>query len=183
MKPRLKAQYEETIAPEMREKYEYPNIMQIPRLEKIVVNMGVGDANVEARLLEMAVNELATITGQRPNHRKAKKSISNFKLREGQLIGCAVTLRGDRMYEFMDRLFNMAMPRIRDFRGLPAKSFDQEGNYTLGLREQSIFPELNIDKIERVRGMNVTFVIKNSNSREESFDLLQKFGLPFQRQN
>ena len=183
MKPRLKEKYQETIAPEMQEKYKYPNVMQIPRLDKIVVNMGVGDANVESRFLEMAVGELAIITGQQPNHRKAKKSISNFKLREGQLIGCAVTLRGHRMYEFMDRLFNMAMPRIRDFRGVPTKSFDKNGNYTLGLREQTIFPELNIDKIDRVRGMNITFVIKNSNSRDESFDLLQKFGLPFQQQN
>ncbi|MDK1020302.1 MAG: 50S ribosomal protein L5 [Candidatus Hydrogenedentes bacterium] len=183
MRPRLKEQYETTIAPELREKYKYTNVMQVPKLEKIVVNMGVGDANQEARLLEMAMSELAIITGQQPSFRKAKKSVSNFKLREGQRIGCAVTLRGDRMYEFMDRLFNMAMPRIRDFRGLPKKSFDKNGNYTLGLREQSIFPELNIDKIERVRGMNVTFVIKNTNSNEESFDLLQKFGLPFQRPN
>ncbi len=183
MRPRLKEQYETTIAPELREKYKYANVMQVPKLEKIVVNMGVGDANQEARLLEMAMSELAIITGQQPSFRKAKKSVSNFKLREGQRIGCAVTLRGDRMYEFMDRLFNMAMPRIRDFRGLPKKSFDKNGNYTLGLREQSIFPELNIDKIERVRGMNVTFVIKNTNSNEESFDLLQKLGLPFQRQN
>lgn len=183
MKPRLKEKYQETIAPELREKYKYPNVMQIPRIEKIVVNMGVGDANQEARLLEMAMSELAIITGQQPSFRKAKKSISNFKLREGQRIGCAVTLRGDRMYEFMDRLFNMAMPRIRDFRGLPTKSFDKNGNYTIGLREQLIFPELNIDKIEKARGMNVTFVIKNTNSNEESFDLLQQFGLPFQRQN
>lgn len=183
MKPRLKEKYETTIAPELREKYKYANVMQIPKLDKIVVNMGVGDANQEARLLEMAMSEMAIITGQQPSFRKAKKSISNFKLREGQRIGCAVTLRGDRMYEFMDRLFNMAMPRIRDFRGLPTKSFDKNGNYTIGLREQLIFPELNIDKIEKARGMNVTFVIKNTNSSEESFDLLQKFGLPFQRQN
>ena len=166
MKPRLKEKYETTIAPELREKYKYANVMQIPKLDKIVVNMGVGDANQEARLLEMAMSEMAIITGQQPSFRKAKKSISNFKLREGQRIGCAVTLRGDRMYEFMDRLFNMAMPRIRDFRGLPTKSFDKNGNYTIGLREQLIFPELNIDKIEKARGMNVTFVIKNTNSNE-----------------
>ena len=183
MIPRLKERYKATIAPELREKYNYANVMQVPKLAKIVVNMGVGDANQEARLLEVAMSELAIITGQQPNFRRAKKSISNFKLREGQRIGCAVTLRGDRMYEFMDRLFNMAMPRIRDFRGVPLKSFDKNGNYTLGLREQTIFPELNIDKIEKDRGMNVTFVIENSNSSEESFDLLQKFGMPFQRQN
>ena len=183
MTPRLKELYQATIIPEMREKYGYANVMLAPRLNKIVVNMGVGEANQEARLLELAMSELALITGQQPSYRKARKSVSNFKLREGQRIGCTVTLRGDRMYEFMDRLFNMAMPRIRDFRGLPIRSFDGDGNYTLGLREQAIFPELDIDKIEKVRGMNVTFVIKNANSRGESFDLLQKFGLPFQRQN
>ena len=183
MKPRLKERYEETIAGELREKYGYANAMQVPKLGKIVVNMGVGDANLEARLLEAAMGELAIITGQKPSFRRARKSISNFKLREGQRIGCTVTLRGNRMYEFMDRLFNMAMPRIRDFRGVSAKSFDKSGNYTLGLREQLIFPELNIDKVEKVRGMNVTFVIENSGSSEESFDLLKKFGMPFQQQN
>lgn len=183
MTPRLKENYAATIAPELQEKYSYANPMQIPSLEKIVVNMGVGDAISEARLLETAMAELTVITGQKPSYRCARKSVSNFKLREGQRIGCTVTLRGNRMYEFMDRLFNMAMPRIRDFRGLPTKSFDKAGNYTLGLREQTIFPELDIDKVDRVRGMNITFVIKHSSSQEESFDLLQKFGLPFQRPN
>ena len=182
MKPRLKDLFQTKIIPEMREKYSYANVMQVPRLAKIVVNMGVGEAIQEARLLEMAMGELAIITGQQPSFRKAKMSVSNFKLRAGQRIGCMVTLRGDRMYEFMDRLFNMAMPRVRDFRGLPVRSFDRDGNYTLGLREQMIFPELDIDKVEKIRGMNVTFVIKNSTSSEESFDLLQKFGMPFQRQ-
>ena len=163
MNPRLKERYKESIASELREKYSYANVMQVPKLAKIVVNMGVGEANLEARFLELAMNELAVITGQQPNFRRAKKSISNFKLREGQRIGCAVTLRGNRMYEFMDRLFNMAMPRIRDFRGVSLKSFDKNGNYTLGLREQTIFPELDIDKIDKDRGMNVTFVIENSN--------------------
>lgn len=183
MSARLKEQYQSSIIPELREKYGYANVMQVPKLEKIVVNMGVGEAIQEAKFLETAMNELATITGQRPSFRKARKSISNFKLREGQRIGCMVTLRGSRMYEFMDRLFNMALPRVRDFRGIPTRSFDKSGNFTLGLRDQTIFPELNIDKIDRTLGMNVTFVIRNSGSQEESFDLLQKFGLPFQRQN
>ncbi len=183
MKPRLEERYEATIAQELREKYNYGNVMQVPKLVKIVVNMGVGEAIQEARFLEAAMGELAIITGQQPSFRRARKSISNFKLREGQRIACAVTLRGDRMYEFMDRLFNMAMPRIRDFRGVSLKSFDKNGNYTLGLREQTIFPELDIDKIDKDRGMNVTFVIESSNSSEESFDLLQKLGMPFQRQN
>lgn len=182
MTPRLKERYTQTIASELHEKYEYSNVMQIPRLEKIVVNMGVGDANQEARFMEMAVEELGIVTGQRPSIRKAKKSISNFKLREGQNIGCMVTLRGDRMYEFMDRLFNIAMPRVRDFRGISDTSFDARFNFTIGIKEQTIFPELNIDKVTRVRGMNITFVIRNSGSREESYDLLQKLGLPFRRQ-
>ncbi len=183
MKPRLEERYEATIASELRKKYNYANVMQVPKLSKIVVNMGVGEANQEARFLEVAMVELSTITGQQPSFRRARKSISNFKLREGQRIGCMVTLRGNRMFEFMDRLFNMAMPRIRDFRGVSVKSFDKNGNYTLGLREQTIFPELDIDKIEKDHGMNVTFVIENSNSSEESLDLLQKFGMPFQRQD
>jgi large subunit ribosomal protein L5 len=129
------------------------------------------------------MTELSVITGQKPAFRKARKSISNFKLREGQKVGCQVTLRGDRMYEFMDRLFNMAMPRIRDFRGVPRKSFDGAGNYTLGLKEQTIFPELDMDAIERVRGMNITFVMKNASTRDEGFDVLEQLGMPFQRQN
>jgi large subunit ribosomal protein L5 len=157
--------------------------MQVPRITKVVVNMGVGDANQEPRNLEMAMAELGVITGQKPAFRRAKKSISNFKLREGQKIGCQVTLHGDRMYEFMDRLFNMAMPRIRDFRGVSRRSFDQFGNYTLGLKEQTIFPELNMDAVERVRGMNITFVLKNATTSEESLDVLGLLGMPFQRQN
>jgi len=178
--PRLKERYNETILPELKEQFGYANVMEVPRLAKIVVNMGVGDANTEPRLLEMAISELSTILGQKPNIRKARKSISNFKLREGQNIGCTATLRGNRMYEFMDRLFNMAMPRIRDFRGIPITSFDKNGNFTLGIREQTIFPELNIDSVQRVRGMNVTFVIKGATGKEESFELLKKLGLPFQ---
>lgn len=179
MIPRLKDRYLKTIVPELREHFKYANVMEVPRLAKIVVNMGVGDAPTEARLLEMATEELGTITGQKPAVRKARKSISNFKLRKGQEIGCMVTLRGNRMYEFMDRLFNMAVPRIRDFRGMSRNSFDEQGHYTMGIREQTIFPELDIDAVQRVRGLNVTFVIDNSGSKEESFELLRRFGMPF----
>jgi large subunit ribosomal protein L5 len=183
VKSRLRDQYEREIVPALMKKYSYKNVMQVPKIDKVVVNMGVGDAIQEPRYLEKAIAELAVITGQKPAHRRAKKSISNFKLREGLKIACQVTLRGDRMYEFMDRLFNMAMPRIRDFRGVPRKSFDQFGNYTLGLKEQTIFPELNMDTVERVRGMNITFVIKNAKTKDEGFDVLDQLGMPFQRQN
>jgi large subunit ribosomal protein L5 len=176
---RLKEQYTSTIKQSLLEKYKYGNVMQIPVLEKVVVNMGCGDANSEPRLLEMAIEELGVITGQKPSPRQAKKSISNFKLREGQHIGAMVTLRGDQMYEFIDRLFNVAMPRIRDFRGVSDRAFDGGFNYTMGLKEQTIFPELNMDAVQRERGMNITFVIRNATSREESFDLLKMMGMPF----
>lgn len=179
MASRLQEQYTGTIKKSLLDKYKYPNVMQIPRLEKVVVNMGCGDANSEPRLLEMAIEELGVITGQKPSPRRAKKSISNFKLREGQEIGCTVTLRGQRMFEFLDRLFNVAMPRIRDFRGVSDKAFDGGFNYTMGLKEQTIFPELNMDAVQRERGMNITFVIRNSTSREESYDLLKMMGMPF----
>lgn len=179
MVPRLKERYFKQIVPEMMKEFQYKNVMQVPRLEKIVVNMGVGDATQDSRFLESAMNELALITGQKPQVRKAKKSVSNFKLRKGASIGCRVTLRGDRMYEFMDRLFNVAIPRIRDFRGVSPRGFDAFGNYTLGLREQTIFPEVNIDNVIRVRGMNVTFVFKNSTSIEANREVLRKFGMPF----
>ena len=179
MTARLRERYDKTIVPEMKEKFGYKNVMQVPRLEKVVINMGVGDGQSDPRMMENAVAELTNITGQKASIRKAKKSISNFKLREGSNIGCMVTLRGQRMYEFIDRLFNVAVPRIRDFRGVPPKSFDQFGNYTLGLREQTIFPEINIDGVTRVRGMNVTFVVKNARNVEESRELLRKFGMPF----
>jgi large subunit ribosomal protein L5 len=183
VKARLRERYETEIVGELKKKFEYRNIMQVPRIEKVVINIGVGEATQEPRMLEMAMAELTMIAGQKPTVRHAKKSISNFKLREGQKIGCTVTLRGDRMYEFMDRLFNMAMPRIRDFRGVPRKSFDKDGNYTLGLRDQTIFPDLKADSVEKSRGMNITFVMKNPASREASFDLLTQLGMPFQRQN
>jgi large subunit ribosomal protein L5 len=176
---RLKERYIEAIMPELKKQFGYKNVMQTPKLEKIVINMGVGDAIGDPRMLEMAVAELGQIAGQKASIRTAKKSISNFKLREGAKIACMVTLRGDRMYEFIDRLFNVAIPRIRDFRGVSNKGFDHSGNYTLGLKEQTIFPEINIDKVTRVRGMNITFVIKNTKSTEESRELLRKLGMPF----
>ena len=179
MAVRLKEKYEGEVIAALREEFGYTNIMQVPRLEKIVVNMGVGDAIADAKLLDAAVAELALITGQKPVIRKARKSISNFKLRAGVNIGCMVTLRGRFMWEFMDRLFNIAIPRIRDFRGLSPKAFDKFGNYTLGIREQTIFPEVDLDKVTRVRGMNITFVVKNANSAEESRVLLKKLGMPF----
>jgi large subunit ribosomal protein L5 len=176
---RLKERYEKTIVGEMRRQFGYKNVMQVPKLDKVVINMGVGDGQSDPRMLENAINELTAITGQKASVRKARKSIANFKVREGANIGCMATLRGRRMYEFVDRLFNIAIPRIRDFRGLSPKSFDQFGNYTLGLREQTIFPEVNVDAVARVRGMNITFVIKNSRSAEESRELLRKLGMPF----
>jgi large subunit ribosomal protein L5 len=154
--------------------------MQAPRLEKIVVNMGVGDALVNIKFLDQAVAELATITGQRPAIRRSKKSIANFKLRAGQPIGCMVTLRGARMYEFYDRLVNVALPRIRDFRGVPSRSFDGRGNYTLGLSEQIIFPEINYDKVEKVRGMDITFVT-SAHTDEEGQELLRLMNMPFRQ--
>jgi len=177
---RLKERYRDTIRREMREQFEYANIMQVPKLDKIVVNVGVGDAPTDKRLLDAAVNELGQITGQKASIRSARKSIAGFKLREGQTNGCMVTLRGDMMYEFLDRLLNVAIPRIRDFRGLSPNSFDKQGNYTMGVREQTIFPEIDMDAVIRVRGMNITIVIRNSRSAEESRELLRKFGMPFQ---
>jgi len=177
--PRLKERYANEILPRMREQFGYKNVMQAVKVEKVVVNMGVGDATQDLRLLETALTELGVITGQKGCIRKARRSISNFKLRAGAQVGCMVTLRGNRMYEFMDRLFNVAIPRIRDFRGISPRGFDKFGNFTLGLREQTIFPEINIDKITKVRGMNITFVIKNSKSPEESRELLRQLGMPF----
>ncbi|HOE66978.1 MAG TPA: 50S ribosomal protein L5 [Candidatus Hydrogenedentes bacterium] len=179
MAARLRDKYKSAIAAEMRQQFGYKNVMEIPHLEKIVINMGVGDGPADPRLLEGATSELSAIAGQKPSIRTARKSISNFKLREGAKIGCMVTLRGDRMYEFMDRLFNVAIPRVRDFRGISPTGFDKQGNYTLGLREQTIFPEIKVDAVAKVRGMNVTFVIKNARSADESRELLRKFGAPF----
>ena len=176
--PRIKEHFEKSVLPELMKRFEYTNPMEAPRLKKIVVNMGVGDALQNIKLLDAAVGELATITGQKPSIRKAKKSIANFKLREGQPIGCMVTLRGARMYEFYDRLINVALPRIRDFRGVPSKSFDGRGNYTLGITEQIIFPEINYDKVEKIRGMDVT-IVTSAESDEEGQELLRLMNMPF----
>jgi len=176
---RLKDKYRKDVVPALMGEFKYSNIMQVPRLDKVVVNMGVGDAIGDAKLLDAAMAELATITGQKPSVRRARKSISNFKLRAGVAIGCTVTLRGERMWEFMERLFNVAIPRIRDFRGISPRGFDAFGNFTLGLRDQTIFPEIDMDKVLRVRGMNVTFVMKAACPAAESLYLLKKLGMPF----
>ncbi len=179
MAARLRQKYLEEIRPAIMKDLGRRNVMETPTLDKIVVNMGVGEALAEPKALENALGELAAITGQRPAIRKARKSIAGFKVREGSNVACMVTLRGDRMYEFMDRLLNVAIPRIRDFRGVSPKSFDAQGNYTLGVREQTIFPEVDMDAVERVRGMNVTFVIRNTRGADDSRDLLRRFGMPF----
>ncbi|KPJ49474.1 MAG: 50S ribosomal protein L5 [candidate division Zixibacteria bacterium DG_27] len=175
---RLKQKYLERVRAELQKRLGYENIMQVPKLERLVVNIGVGDALSNPKLLEAGVEELGIIAGQRPVIRRAKKSISNFKLRAGMAIGASVTLRGRRMYEFFDRLVNVAIPRIRDFRGLPKKSFDGRGNYTLGLEEQIIFPEIDYDKVQRIRGMNVTIVTTAETDRE-AYELLKELGMPF----
>jgi large subunit ribosomal protein L5 len=178
IKARLAEEYKKDIVPSLMKKFGYQSVMQVPKLDKIVVNMGVGSAVADPKILEVAVKELETITGQKPSVRKAKKAISNFKLREGLKIGAMVTLRRERMYEFLDRLINIALPRVRDFRGLSDKSFDGRGNYTLGVKEQIIFPEINVEKITKVMGMDVTFVT-TAKSDAEAFDLLSAFGVPF----
>ncbi len=176
--PRLKAMYNEEIRGGLKESLGKGNIMQVPKLEKIVVNMGVGEAVSRGSLLEGAVSDLRTITGQQPQITRAKKSIAGFKLREGNAIGAKVTLRGNRMYEFLDRLISLAIPRIRDFRGLPTKSFDGNGNYTFGVNEQLIFPEIDYDKIDSTRGMDITFVT-SATTDAEGRALLDAFGFPF----
>lgn len=180
VKVRLHEEYKKEIIPSLIKKFGYKSVMQVPKLDKIVVNMGVGAAVADQKILEEAVKELETITGQKPSVRKAKKAISNFKLREGLKIGAMVTLRRERMYEFLDRLVNIALPRVRDFRGLSDKSFDGRGNYTLGVREQIIFPEINVEKITKVMGMDVTFVT-TAKSDAEAFELLSGFGVPFMK--
>jgi large subunit ribosomal protein L5 len=176
--PRLKTRYREEIAGKLREEFSYENVMQVPGLVKIVVNMGVGDAARDSKLIDGAVKDLTTITGQKPAVTKARKSIAQFKLREGQPIGCHVTLRGDRMWEFLDRTLSLALPRIRDFRGLSPKQFDGRGNYTFGLTEQSMFHEIDQDKIDRVRGMDITVVTTAVND-DEGRALLRHLGFPF----
>jgi len=180
IRPRLGDIYKNDIVPSLSKAFNYKSVMQVPRLDKIVVNMGVGAAVADQKIIDEAVKELETITGQKASVRKAKKAISNFKLREGMSIGAMVTLRKEKMYEFLDRLVNVALPRVRDFRGLSDKSFDGRGNYTLGVREQIIFPEVNVDKITRVMGMDVTFVTTAKNDNE-AFELLKAFGIPFKK--
>lgn len=180
--PRLKEQYLKEIVPLLRDKFQYKSVMQVPRLLKIAINKGVGVAVTDKKLVDVGVEELTTIAGQKAVPTKAKKSVSNFKLREGMPIGAKVTLRGDRMYEFLDRLMNIALPRVRDFRGVGDKGFDGKGNYTLGVTEQIIFPEISIEKVTRISGMNITFVTSAQND-EESLELLKAFGMPFANQN
>jgi large subunit ribosomal protein L5 len=175
---RLFDYYRSDIIPGLMKTFSYKNVMQVPKIEKIVVNMGVGAAVAEPKILEEAVRELELLTGQKASIRKAKKAISNFKLREGLNIGAMVTLRKERMYEFLDRLVNVALPRVRDFRGLSDKSFDGRGNYTLGIKEQIIFPEINVDKITRVLGMDIT-IVTSARSDKEAHELLKSFGMPF----
>ncbi|MFP4527556.1 MAG: 50S ribosomal protein L5 [Candidatus Kapaibacterium sp.] len=181
-KPRLEEFYRNQVAPALMKKFGYKSIMQVPRLEKICLNMGVGDATQDIKMLHNAVNELELISGQRPVIRKARKSISNFKLREGMPIGCMVTLRRARMFEFLDRFINIASPRIRDFRGFGDKSFDGRGNYTVGIKEQIIFPEIDVDKVGRITGLDITFVM-SAETDEESKALLTEFGFPFKKQD
>ena len=178
--PRFKTRYREEIVPALMKQFGYDNVMQVPRLLKITVNKGVGEASVNKKILDDAVEEVRKITGQQPSIRKARKSISNFKLRDGMPVGVAVTLRGDRMWEFLDRLITLALPRVRDFRGVSDRSFDGRGNYTLGVKEQIIFPEIDIDKIDRVSGLDVTFVT-TAPTDEEAYALLKSFGMPFVR--
>lgn len=176
--PSLKDKYKNEVAPALKEKFKYTSAMQIPKLEKIVLNMGVGDVKENAKALDAAANDMAIIAGQKPVITKAKKSVAAFKLREGMNIGCKVTLRGDRMYEFADRLLNIALPRVRDFRGVPGNSFDGRGNYSMGVKEQLIFPEIDYDKVEKIRGMDITFVTTAKND-EEAKELLKLLGMPF----
>ncbi len=175
---RLKDRYRQEIVPGLMKELGYSNPMQVPRLEKVVVNIGLGEASQNVKLLDAAVEELAGITGQKPVVTRARKAIANFKLREGMPIGCAVTLRGERMYEFLDRLMNVALPRVRDFRGVSDRSFDGRGNYSLGVREQIIFPEVNLDKVEKVRGMTVS-IVTTARSDAEGKALLRALGMPF----
>ncbi|NRD77541.1 50S ribosomal protein L5 [Bacillus sp. BRMEA1] len=177
---RLKEKYVKEISPALMSKFNYKSVMQVPKIEKIVLNMGVGDAVQNAKALDNAVEELATITGQKPVVTRAKKSIAGFRLREGMPIGAKVTLRGERMYEFLDKLVSVSLPRVRDFRGVSKKAFDGRGNYTLGIKEQLIFPEIDYDKVSKVRGMDIV-IVTTANTDEESRELLTQFGMPFQK--
>ena len=180
MAARLKEMYVKDVAPALMKKFEYKSVMQIPKIEKVVINVGCGEARDNSKAMDAVVSDLKQITGQKPVLCKAKKSVANFKLREGMVIGAKVTLRGERMYEFIDRLFNLALPRVRDFRGINPNSFDGRGNYSMGIKEQLIFPEIDYDKIDKVRGMDICFVT-TSNTDEEARELLALMGAPFQR--
>ena len=175
---RLKELYKDEIAPAMQKKFGYKNVMEIPKLDKIVINMGVGEAKENAKLLEAAVKDMETITGQKAVLTRAKNSVANFKIREGMAIGCKTTLRGEKMYEFLDRLVNLALPRVRDFRGVNPNAFDGRGNYALGIKEQIIFPEIEYDKVDKVRGMDIIFVT-TAKTDEEARELLTLFNMPF----
>lgn len=177
---RLQEKYRADIVPALIEKFNYTSVMQAPRIAKIVINIGAGDAVQNPKVLDDAVNELAQITGQKPLITRAKKSIASFKLREGMPIGCKVTLRGERMYDFFDKLVTIALPRVRDFRGVNPKGFDGRGNYTLGVKEQLIFPEINYDKVSKIRGMDIV-IVTTANTDQEAFELLKQFGVPFRR--
>ena len=175
---RLKERYKSEVVPALQEKFHYDSVMQVPKLAKVVVNMGVGDAIANSKALDAAAADMAQITGQKPVINKAKKSIANFKIRQGMPIGCSVTLRGERMYDFLDRLFGVALPRVRDFRGISTRGFDGRGNYTLGIKEQLIFPEIDYEKVEKVRGMDVT-IVTTAETDEEAKGLLSLLGMPF----
>ena len=177
---RLEEKYKKEVVPSLTGKYNYKTIMLVPRIEKIVVNMGVGDALANSKNLEAAVNDLAKITGLKPVETKAKKSIAAFKVREGHKIGCKVTLRGERMYTFLDKLISISLPNVRDFRGLSPRSFDGRGNYTIGIKEQLIFPEINFDEVVKVRGMDIV-IVTSAKSNEEAYDLLSELGVPFRK--
>lgn len=179
---RLLKQYNEAIRSALQEKFQYKNVMEIPKLEKIVINIGVGDAVGNAKALDSAVNDLSIIAGQKPVITKAKKSIANFKVREGMNLGTKVTLRGERMYEFLDKLINIALPRVRDFRGINPNAFDGRGNYALGLKEQLIFPEIDYDQLERTTGMDI-IIVTSAKTDEEARELLANFGMPFKKNN
>ena len=177
---RLKAIYNDNVVPAMMEKFQYKSIMQVPKIEKIVLNMGVGVAKENSKFLDNAMEEMTLIAGQKPVVTKAKKSISNFKVREGMSVGCKVTLRGERMYEFLDKLVNIALPRVRDFRGVSKTAFDGRGNYAMGIKEQLIFPEINYDKIDKIRGMDI-IITTTANTDEEARELLSLMGMPFRK--
>jgi len=180
--PRLKDKYLTEIVPALKQKFEYKSVMQVPKIEKICINKGMGVAVSDKKLIDVALEEITSISGQKAVSTKSKKAISNFKLRENMPIGVRVTLRGDKMYEFLDRLMSIALPRVRDFRGISAKGFDGRGNYTMGVKEQIIFPEISIDKVNKISGMDITFVT-TAQTDEESFELLKAFGMPFANKN